>query len=211
MFSLSLFWARLALSLYTFGLATALVTLAVRRETLSRLARGAVALGFLFHFVSIVEIGVLLHRFPVTQYSQASSLLAFIIVAFFLVFVVVTILAGAIGRIVSWGVREAGLRWVDRVLGAAFGVVRGLLVVTVIVMATAAFAPNAQWLRQSQTAPYFLVIGRGASWLAPAEVRNRVREGMDLLHSGKQKIEESKKPDGSSPVPDEKRSAVGGR
>lgn len=85
MFSLSLFWALLALSLYTFGLATALVTLAVRRETLSRLARGAVALGFLFHFVSIVEIGVLLHRFPVTQYSQASSLLAFIIVAFFLV------------------------------------------------------------------------------------------------------------------------------
>ncbi len=85
MLTLSLFWARLALSLYTFGLATALITLAVRRESLFRVARGAVALGFFFHFVSIVETGVALHRFPAAQYSQASSLLAFVIVAFFLV------------------------------------------------------------------------------------------------------------------------------
>lgn len=177
----------------------------------------AAAQGFFLEVFSLagVIVGFLLAAW---EYTRVAGWMTFInppwaanIVAFFLVFVVVTILAGAIGRIVSWGVREAGLRWVDRVLGAAFGVARGLLVVTVIVMATAAFAPNAQWLRQSQTAPYFLVIGRGASWLAPAEVRNRVREGMDLLHSGKQKIEESKKPDGSSPVPDEKKSAVGGR
>lgn len=84
MVNLSLFWARLALSLYTFGLATAWITLAVRRQTLFRLARGAVALGFCFHFVSLVEMGVAVGRFPVTQYSEASSLLAFIIVAVFL-------------------------------------------------------------------------------------------------------------------------------
>ena len=152
------------------------------------------------------------------EYTTVAGWMTFInppwaanIVAFFVVFVAVSILAGAIGRIAGWGMRQVGLRWVDRVLGAAFGIIRGLLAVTVIVMATAAFAPNAQWLRQSQTAPYFLVIGRGASWLAPSDVRNRVREGMDLLHSGKQKAEEAKKPAGSSPDPDDRRSAVGGR
>ncbi len=176
----------------------------------------AAAQGFFLEVFSLagVVLGFLLAAW---EYTRVAGWMSFInppwaanIVAFFVVFVIVTILAGAIGRIVSWGVKQAGLRWVDRVLGAAFGVVRGLLVVTVIVMATAAFAPDAQWLRRSQTAPYFLVIGRGASWLAPAEVRNRVREGIDLLHTGKQKME-SKKPDGSSPVPDEKRSAVGGK
>jgi len=177
----------------------------------------AAAQGFFLEVFSLagVVVGFLLAAW---EYTTVAGWMTFInppwaanIVAFFVVFTAVSILAGAIGRIVSWAVREAGLRWVDRVLGAAFGIVRGLLVITVIVMATAAFAPNAEWLRQSQTAPYFLVIGRGASWLAPSEVRNRVREGMDLLHAGKQKAEESKKPDGSSPVPDEKKSAVGGR
>jgi membrane protein required for colicin V production len=177
----------------------------------------AAAQGFFLEVFSLagVVVGFLLAAW---EYTTVAGWMTFInppwaanIVAFFVVFTAVSILAGAIGRIVSWAVREAGLRWVDRVLGAAFGVVRGLLVVTVIVMATAAFAPNAEWLRQSQTAPYFLVIGRGASWLAPAEVRNRVRDGMELLHSGKQKAEETKKPDGSSPAPDEKKSAVGGR
>lgn len=177
----------------------------------------AAAQGFFLEVFSLagVVVGFLL---AVWEYTTVAGWMTFInppwaanLVAFFVVFVAVSILAGAIGRIASWGMKKAGLRWVDRVLGAAFGIVRGLLVVTVVVMATAAFAPNAQWLRQSQTAPYFLVIGRGASWLAPADVRNRVREGMDLLHSGKLKTEEAKQPAGSSPESEEKRSAVGGR
>jgi membrane protein required for colicin V production len=176
----------------------------------------AAAQGFFLEVFSLagVVVGFLLAAW---EYTTVAGWMTFInppwaanLVAFFAVFVAVSILAGAIGRIASWGMKQVGLRWVDRVLGAAFGIVRGLLIVTVIVMATAAFAPNAQWLRQSQTAPYFLVIGRGASWLAPAEVRNRVREGMDLLHTGKQKVEE-KQPAVSSPEPEEKRSAVGGR
>jgi membrane protein required for colicin V production len=177
----------------------------------------AAAQGFFLEVFSLagVVVGFLLAAW---EYTRVAAWMTFInppwaanLVAFFVIFVAVSILAGAIGRIASWGMKQVGLRWVDRVLGAAFGVIRGLLVVTVIVMGTAAFAPNAQWLRQSQTAPYFLVVGRGASWLAPAEVRNRVREGMDLLHSGKQKVEESKQPVGNSPEPGEKRSAVGGK
>ncbi len=133
------------------------------------------------------------------------------IAAFFVIFVAVSILAGALGRICSWAFNKVGLRWMDRLLGGAFGLVRGFLVITVVVMATAAFAPGARWLSQSQLAPYFLVAGRGASWLAPAEIRNRVREGIEVLHTGKQKAEDAKHPVGSSPGPEEKRSASGGR
>jgi membrane protein required for colicin V production len=177
----------------------------------------AAAQGFFLEVFSLagVVVGFLL---AVWDYRLVAGRISFInppwaanLVAFFVIFVAVSILAGAIGRIVSWGMKQAGLRWVDRVLGAAFGGVRGLLVVTVVVMATAAFAPDAQWLRQSQMAPYFLVVGRGASWLAPTEVRNRVREGMELLHTGKQKAETAKQAAGNASAPDEKKSAVGGK
>ena len=176
----------------------------------------AAAQGFFLEVFSLagVTVGFLLAAW---EYSTVSAWFNFIspkwaadIVAFFVVFLVVVILAGVIGRIVSWGMKQVGLRWVDRLLGAAFGVVRGLLVVTVIVVATAAFAPHAQWLEQSRSAPYFLVIGRGASLLTPSDIRERVSKGIEVLHSGKN-LEEKKQPAGSSTAPDEKKSGVDGK
>ncbi len=102
---------------------------------------------------------------------------------FLIVFLAIVLLAGIIGRIVSWGARKAGLRWADRVLGAAFGLVRGFLVITVCTLAMAAFAPGSPWLAHSSIAPYLLVVGRAGTWLAPAEVRSKVQEGVDLLRS----------------------------
>jgi len=92
-------------------------------------------------------------------------------------------LAGMAGRIVRWALKEVGLRWVDRLLGAAFGLVRGLVIVTAVLLALATFAPGTRLLRDSQFAGYFLVAGRGASWLAPAEVRRKFREGLDVLRT----------------------------
>lgn len=82
--SLSLFWSRLALTFYTVGMVTAVTAFFVRRTNLFPVAREAVVIGFLFHFVSLVEVGVAVHHFPATQYSQATSLLAFAIAGFFL-------------------------------------------------------------------------------------------------------------------------------
>src|SRR5438445_12750273 len=45
---------------------------------------------------------------------------------FLAIFLSVVLLAGAMARITRWMVHEAGLRSVDRVLGAAFGFVRGM-------------------------------------------------------------------------------------
>ncbi|HWR17460.1 MAG TPA: CvpA family protein [Terriglobales bacterium] len=177
---------------------------------------GAAAQGFFLEAFSLagVIVGFLLAAW---EYSVVAGWLTFInppyaanIVAFFLIFFAVAIFAGGIGRIASWIMQKVGLRVVDRVLGAAFGLVRGLLIVTVVVMATAAFAPKALWLGNSQLAPYFLVAGRAASWLAPGEVRNKVSEGIEVLRNGKNKVEASK-PAGSSTEPEDKRSASGGR
>lgn len=101
--------------------------------------------------------------------------------AFLTILLSVVILAGVIARLTRWVVHEAGLRWVDRALGAAFGFLRGMLIVTAGLLAITAFAPGSQELAGSQLAPYFQVAGSGASWLAPSEIRNKFRDGIMKL------------------------------
>ncbi len=109
--------------------------------------------------------------------SQAFAELA----GFLTIFFAVVVLAGAIARIVRWMVHEAGFRWMDRSLGAAFGFVRGAVIVTAGLLAITAFAPDSQELAGSHLAGFFLVAGHGASWLAPSEIRQKFREGVNKL------------------------------
>jgi membrane protein required for colicin V production len=104
------------------------------------------------------------------------------IAGFLIIFLAVLILAGLVGRLVRWAVKEAGLSWFDRLLGGALGFVRGALMVAVILMGMAAFTPASRWIEGSQLAPYFLVVGRAAIWVAPSELRSRFYQGLDLLH-----------------------------
>ena len=118
---------------------------------------------------------------------------------FLVIFLFVAISAGIIGRIARWAVHGVGLRWFDRALGAAFGVLRGGLVVMVLVMAMASFGPSSQLLAHSSLGQYFLVLGRGAMWATPYEFRDKFRQGLKALEdvrAGKQVLppnpEESK-------------------
>lgn len=103
------------------------------------------------------------------------------ITAFLVMFIAVMVAAGIIGRIARWLMKEAGLSFVDRLLGGALGLLRGCLIVAVVLMSMAAFTPTSKWLEGSKAAPYFLVVGRGAIWVAPSELRARFYQGLDLL------------------------------
>jgi uncharacterized membrane protein required for colicin V production len=92
------------------------------------------------------------------------------------------ILAGVAARIASWVTKEAGLSVFDHILGGPLGVVRGSLIVAVILMGMTAFTPTSKWLEGSAFAPYFLVLGRAAIWLAPSELRTRFYNRLDMLH-----------------------------
>lgn len=151
----------------------------------------AAAQGFFFEIISLAGsiLAFLLAAWGYTKLSpwflQYVKLAAFADLAGFLtIFVSVVLLAGALARIARWMIHEAGLRSVDRVLGAAFGFVRGMVIVTAGVMAITAFAPESEELSGSQLASYFLVAGHGASWLAPAEVRQKFRAGIIKLREG---------------------------
>jgi membrane protein required for colicin V production len=117
------------------------------------------------------------------------------IAGFLTIFVAIVVIAGVIGRLTRWAMKEAGLSWADRLLGGAFGLLRGVLVIAVVLLATASFAPGARWMANSQIAPYVLVVARAAIWVAPGSVRAHFYDGMKVLrdiragHEGSQPAE----------------------
>ena len=103
------------------------------------------------------------------------------IAAFLAIFLSVMIVAGILGRIVRWVMKEAGLKLMDRFLGGALGLVRGCLLVAIVLVGMTAFTPTSRWLQGSSLAPYFLVVGRAAIWVAPSELRAKFYQGLDYV------------------------------
>jgi membrane protein required for colicin V production len=148
----------------------------------------AAAQGFFFEMFSLAGV-VLGYLLAAWEYTRVAPLIEPYVktpwvanlVAFLVIFLAVALLASAIGRLVRATVKEVGLRWFDRLLGAVFGLARGLLVVMVIALALASFTPESAVLSNSRLAPYLLVAARAAVWLAPTQVRMQFRAGMDAL------------------------------
>jgi len=112
-----------------------------------------------------------------------AEILGFLVIFFFIV-----LLFGIAARIARWIMKEAGLSGFDRFLGAVLGLLRGGLMVAIILMGMTAFQPASRLLQNSQLAPYFLVVGRAAIWLAPPELRARFYQGLGLIHQAPQKL-----------------------
>jgi membrane protein required for colicin V production len=115
------------------------------------------------------------------HFAQYSSRWLVEIAAFLVIFIGVMLLAGIAGRIAHWVMQKAGLSSIDRAFGGALGLLRGCLLVAIVLTSMAAFTPTSKWLEGSELAPYFLVVGRAAVWVAPAELRARFYQGLDLL------------------------------
>jgi membrane protein required for colicin V production len=104
------------------------------------------------------------------------------ILGFLIIFFAILIVFGIAGRIARKLMKAAGLSGFDRFLGALLGLVKGGLVVAVILMGMTAFTPTSKMLEKSELAPYFLVVGRAAIWVAPSALRARFYDGLDFLH-----------------------------
>jgi len=110
------------------------------------------------------------------------------IAGFLIIFIAVMILAGLIGKIARWAIKEVGLSVFDRMLGGALGLLRGCLVIAVVLVSMTVFVPTSSWLAGSELAPYFLVVGRAAIWVAPSGLRAQFYRGLDLLRQEQHKI-----------------------
>src|SRR3954471_15335048 len=84
MAEMSVIWLRVAAALYSLGLVHAILTLVRRREHLFRVALGAFGIAAVFHFVSIVEEGILNNRCPIATFWESLSMCAFLFALLFL-------------------------------------------------------------------------------------------------------------------------------
>jgi membrane protein required for colicin V production len=105
-------------------------------------------------------------------------------VGFAIIFCGIALAGAVVSGILLRLVREAHLGGADRLLGGAFGVIRGLFFATIAILALMAFLPATQRpvLAQSRLAPYVMDAARHMADASPDEVKQSFRESYRELN-----------------------------
>jgi len=80
------------------------------------------------------------------------------VTAFALLFIVVMMLGTLLNHLLSKLITVTGLKLVDRLLGGAFGVARGLIIVLVVMFISSVFVSQTEQWQQSRLVPYGLAM-----------------------------------------------------
>src|SRR5574340_448201 len=105
---------------------------------------------------------------------------------FFVVFCGVIVVGSTIGQFAKRMMKTVGLGFFDRLMGAAFGFARGMLIAVAVVMAIMAFAPRAKPPRaivDSSLAPYVMDAARVCAAIAPHELREGFQNSYGEIRS----------------------------
>jgi membrane protein required for colicin V production len=95
----------------------------------------------------------------------------------FLIIFVGCILIGIIAAyLVNRLVKAASLKWIDRVLGGIFGLLRGWAIASILVLALIAFPVREDLMARSVLAPYLLAGSRAAVLLVPQDLKAKFDE-----------------------------------
>ncbi len=96
------------------------------------------------------------------------------ILSFLIVFCVLFILISVIGVIIKYVLNIAFLGWVDRICGAGFGIIKGLLIVSVILIPLASFLPNnAPVIKNSVLSPYVMLVSEKMVKVVPRDLKQQ--------------------------------------
>jgi membrane protein required for colicin V production len=97
-------------------------------------------------------------------------------IAFGVLFVLILILGGVVGILATRLVRGTGLSGTDRSLGVAFGLLRGVLIVALLVfLAALTLVPEEPWWQESRLVPEFERIVAWVLDLLPEGIQERLR------------------------------------
>jgi len=134
----------------------------------------ALALGIIGGFWYYEPLSDFLH--PYIANRQLSEFAAF------MSFLVGSLIAGAVlsrafGKLMGW----TGGRWFDRMLGAAFGFLRGLMINAVFILGVVSFVPFTSFEKQvsgSRFAPFVLHVAKLVADLAPESLEKNFADGL---------------------------------
>lgn len=112
--------------------------------------------------------------------SQTLSNIAGFLFVFFVCVLAGALIGKALARLLKW----TGLSWLDRMMGAGFGLVRGVVAAVAFVSILLAFTPKPvpNWMTGSLFLPYAIDASNIVATLAPRALKNAVRETVNEVH-----------------------------
>src|SRR5438270_9734092 len=142
--------------------------------------------GFTREVIGLVSVVVALVA-GIELYGAAGSLVASYVsspaaanfAGFFLVFFGVLVMGAVVSYVLGKFLRVTGLRFIDHLLGAGFGAVRGILIAVALIMGIMAFSPSnrpPESVVQSRTAPYVVDAARAVAAVAPHDLKEGFRK-----------------------------------
>jgi membrane protein required for colicin V production len=144
--------------------------------------------GFLVEIFSLVGLiaGILLASWNYNTLAQ--NLLQWIkplptaqAIAFLLIFIGIIVICSVAGRLLRSSASAVGIGFIDRFLGALFGLARGCLLGVATMMILAAFGPHWEWIAKSRLVPYFLAGAHGVSFVVPHDLEQHIADGAAQL------------------------------
>jgi len=103
------------------------------------------------------------------------------LIGFFVIFFGILILGAIIGRILAKFFKWVGLSWFDRLLGGAFGLLRGLVIAIALVTVLLAFAPSPppRSVVESKALPYVIDASNILASVTPHEIKEAYHDAKD--------------------------------
>ena len=100
------------------------------------------------------------------------------LIGFFVVFIGIVLIGAVVGRVLARFFKWIGLSWFDRLLGGAFGLVRGVLIAIALVTVLVAFAPSPppRSIVESKAMPYVLDASNVLAAVTPHEIKEAFRD-----------------------------------
>ena len=106
-------------------------------------------------------------------------------IALFLGFASIFLGTLIVGALVIWAVQKlvkfAKVQWFDRLLGAAFGFIRGWILGSVVFLVLTSFDLQSERVRDSQLAPYYLPGARIIALATPHDLKTRFMDGYRVV------------------------------
>ncbi len=105
------------------------------------------------------------------------------LVGFFVIFIGIVAIGALVGRLLAKFFKWVGLSWFDRLLGGAFGFVRGMLIAVALVTVLLAFAPSPppRSITESKLMPYVIDASNIVAALTPREVKQAFQDTKDKV------------------------------
>jgi len=111
------------------------------------------------------------------------------ILSFLIIFLCVFLIVSALGIIIKYILKIVFLGWVDRVFGGAFGILKGILVGSVLLIVFTAFlSKDSDTIKNSRLSPYFTAISDKMIRVTPKDLKNEYQTKIQDIEKAWKKI-----------------------